>query len=387
MARLIQLGFKEDSAGDDLARHVIDSCTDFGKEPYDGADSAWQDYLETFDFAALRGADVLRDIGIDAGMLVEFFRGEKSTVLELLRQARTDAKGAYESGKRPTPAQHVVHLLYATSRLFQDAVVCEQNIDFAVTVAKDKALITQLNNARGEAQRIKSASTLGRTLFQSFVEPMVARTVVDVLTGGGSAQVSFGSVTIRSGTVSVTVAENGTQPKQIAAYELKVAPPAGVTISIGPMIGMCGSCFQTVTEEVRPSAMAGEAETRVLRVDKQGFGIAMATLVNFPVVSYEWFQFGPSIGYPVSDIGGAWRAVLAGLNLGHRSGVSLGIGIHLFQARRLKAGYSEVIDTSEPGLAGLTAESVTRETYSASFFISLNISTGLLSRAGNFNGE
>jgi hypothetical protein len=375
------------AAHKEVANHVIDACTGFGVEPYDGEKTPWAEYLEKLDLDSLEGTDVLRDIGIDATTLFDFLRGDDTSVPALLRTARNNAKKAFEAGKEPTPAEKVLHLLYATSSLHDQASTCVENIDYIDGKLTDAGTKAKLATARASANRAAVASRVGRDLFRSFIDPMVTRAVIKVLTGGGSAHVSFGSVSLRTGRVAVTVSENGDDGKQLGAYEFPVASSGRVTISVGPMIGVCKDCFQTIGEEVKAGDGANVPESRILRREKEGFGVAVATLVHFPLIASGWFQFGPCIGYPVSDIGGATKAVLAGFSLAHRGGVSLSFGVHLFETRRLKDGYPDVIDTSQPGFAALTAEAVTRETYSASAFFSLDVSTDLLSRAGGWNND
>lgn len=381
--QLVAKGFDAKTVDGELVRHIIDVCSEFGAEPYDGKATPWQDYLETVKFDSLRGPDVLNDIGVDAGKLYEFMRGKDATVLGLLREARTAAKKAFESGGRPTPAQQVIHLLYATSALYSDATVCTQNIDFAATLTTDIALARKLTAARATAARIVAAARVGRDLFHAFIDPMVTRAVIDALRAGGGSHVTFGAVSLKPGTVNVHVSDGGTPAKQVASYEFRVATAGAIAISIGPMVGMCSTCYETMAEEIRPGDGA-VPEARILRRDQRGLGVAVATMVQVPLVARSWFEFGPTIGYPISEINGTSRAVLAGVSLGHRAGVSLSLGVHLFGTRRLKDGYQnlEVIDTSQPGLTALTTESVTTPTYAAAFFMSLNISTALLGRAG-----
>lgn len=379
--RLVTAGFAQATVEDDVVKHVLDVCSDFGVEPYDGKATAWAPYLEGLKLESLQGTEVLRDIGVDVSKLVELLRGKDTSVLGLLRSARTSAKAAYESGARPAAAQQVIHLLYATARLYDDAQVCAANLDFAAALTKDKAVKTKLETARASAARVLTSARVGRDLFRAFIDPMVTRSVVEALTAGGSTHVAFGTVTLRPGKVNVAVADNATPAKQVASYEFRVSSPGTISISVGPMLVACDGCFETVTEEVTP----GDGMTmaaRTLRRDRRGFGSGVATLLQFPLISYKWFELGPCIGYPISDVTGASKAILAGVSLGHRSGVSLSAGIHMFGTRRLKGGYGEVIDTSQPGLEALTAESVSTPTYSASFFLSLNISTSLLARAG-----
>jgi hypothetical protein len=380
-AQLVAAGFSQATVEDELARHVADACGDFGTEPYDGKNTPWAPYLEALSLAQLRGPEVLRDIGIDAAALVELFRGKDTSALDKLRDARNAAKKAYEAGARPTPAQHIIHLLYATSALYEDTSVCEQNLDFVLPLAKDARLKATLATARANAVRVKASARVGSDLFRAFIDPMVTRSVVEALTAGGDTRITFGAISLRPGTVNVTVADNATPAKQVANYEFRVASSGSIAISVGPMITACDGCFETVTEEIR-SGEDGMA-ARTLRRDRRGFGSGVATLLQFPLVSDRWFELGPCIGYPISEINGATKAILAGLSFGHRAGVSITAGVHLFGTRRLKGGYGDVIDTSQPGLAALTAESVTTPTYAAAFFLSLNISTALLSRAGS----
>jgi hypothetical protein len=380
--QLVAKGFDKATVDEELVRHVIDVCSDFGTEPYDGNATAWAPFLEGMKLDSLRGPDVLHDIGIDAAKLYQLMRGKDTSVLTLLRDARNAAKKAFEAGARPTPAQVVIHLLYATSALYDDATVCTQNIDFVTALTKDPALKKKLATARASAARIVVSATVGRDLFRAFIEPMVTRAVVDALTAGGTTHVTFGAISLHPGKINVNVSDGATPAKQVANYELRVASAGAISIAFGPMIGVCTSCFETVAEEVRPGDGAMIPEARILRRDRRGFGVAVATLVQFPLVARSWFEFGPCIGYPISDIGGTNKAILAGISLGHRAGVSLALGVHLFGTRRLKDGYDPVIDTSQPGLAALTPESVTTPTYAASFFISLNVSTALLGRAG-----
>lgn len=378
--QLIAKDFARSTAADELAAHVVDVCSDFGTEPYDGKATPWAAFLDGFKLESLKGPDVLHDIGIDASKLGDYIRGKNPSVTKALEDARIAAIRAFETGGHPTPAQQVIHMLYATSRLYSDASVCAQNIEFVTAIAKDAKLKAPLAAARDNANHLITSAKAGRDLFHAFLDPLVTRSVIDALTAGGATHVSFGSISLRPGKVNVSVADNATQPKQVASYEFQVAN-SGIAVSVGPMIAACPGCFQTVTEGIEPGETG--AGVRTLRRNRQSFGTAIATLVQFPLVSRKWFELGPCIGIPLDDITGSNQAVLAGVSVGHRAGISLSLGVQLFGARRLKPEYGNVVDTSRPGLATATPDSVTDPSYSAAFFMSLNITTALLGRAGS----
>lgn len=371
-----------------LAALVVQVCApdSFGAEPYTGNRVPWKDYVGQVDWKAFKGDELLRNLGVHAGDVLAFFKGEAALDVEkLLRDARRRAATAIQAGQPPADADRVVHQLYAFSRLHRDADACLGNVAFATELAKgDAGLIRQLKNIQAPLADLARQTTSPAEIFATVFEPHIRRVIIHLFESAGKSTISFGALSVSPGTVNVAVTEQSTSStRDIATYELQVQRSSLVTIAIGPMITLCNACIQHIVEKIEPGEEMGDEARRILLLARDDYTYSLATMVNFGLVTASWFQLAAGIGYPVSDIshkGGIDKGALLGLTARHRVGVGISLGLHFFEGQRLKPGYGRRIDTTEPGLSGLTTDNVVESRPRAAVYFSAGIDSGLLEK-------
>ncbi|MCG8420365.1 MAG: hypothetical protein MJE77_20725 [Proteobacteria bacterium] len=375
----------------ELARHVLDACDpkNLGKTPYQGF-LLWAQYLAAYDWDQLTGQTVLGALDVDRNTIESHLSGALSLDLQrTMRELRKQAYRAQQADKPVTGAAKVLDLLSTASRINRDSGHCKNNIEFVLSKLhrrRDAALRGRLETLKtADDGRASIGDMIDRTrtasqIFRTYLEPMVQRVVIQSATGTHSGrEIGFGAVSLRAGKMTIEVtAEQDRSVSKLVRYQVPVAASPTVAVSVGPIVSLCRVCFQTVEEKPKPNSQPGDA-SQLVKV-KSDAAVGNAALVHVTLLSESWFRLGACLGYPLDPPAETTNGLLAGVSMSHRIGVLLSLGIHIFQTRRLKPGYGSEIDRTRPELAGLTADSVTREAHSAAFFVHLGLTTELLSR-------
>jgi len=386
-----------------LATLALESCRveSFGPEAYDDVRTPLIDYFKK---ARPSKEALVGFLDIHVTSLDDLLRTAKSagrnSLLERVAalrnagNAKVAARLRGESAPVLTPAEELVVSLYDANRAHRDAGHCIANVGFVSKLAAGKLADTELTKVAKQLAAelpkltaLRDATAPFEDVFYSVIDSITERIVIAIDEGiHNGDDVQFGTVSLRPGPLQVTLSheKSGEDAKQVADYAIDVNHNPQFAISVGPALSLCGSCFRHVAEQVAAGGADGKRE---LVLQTESVDYTSALLLHVALVSRAWFSGGITIGYPVSDTSSRSRAAMVGVSARHRIGVALSVGAMVFWGQRLKEAYGggeaksgTTIDTTQPGLSGLTTDSVVDTGPEAALFVNLGLTSDLFQR-------
>jgi hypothetical protein len=398
--QLAKLQVKKPELG--IATLTLEACKldSFGTVPYDDKKTPFLDYVKAVKPTkeALAGFLDLDSASLDDLLRIKSEIGTTSLLARVaaLRDA-ANAKIATRLRGEPAvplkPEEALVISLYDAHRANRDAATCLANVDFVAALAAAstdpalKAAATALSAERAKLVELRDATAPFADVFYSVIDVITRRIIIALSDGARSGDdIQFGVVSLRAGQLQVTLTREttGEDPRQVADYALEVETNPRFAVSIGPALAFCGSCFRHVTEQVASDVANGKREL-VLKTESADYSSAL--LLHVALLSKGPLTAGVTLGYPVSDASARSKAVLLGVSARHRVGVTFALGAMVFSGTRLKDAYGgadaksgTTIDTTEPGFAGLTTDSVVETGPDLAFYVNIGLTSDLFQR-------
>lgn len=398
---LARLQVKDPELG--IATLTLEACKldAFGAEPYDDTRTPLLDYFKKArpTKEALVGALDIHATSLDDLLRTAKAAGrtsllERVAALRNAGNAKVAARLRGEAAPPLRPEEELVASLYDGNRAHRDAAHCITNVGFVAKLAAGKLADAELTKVAkqlvGEIPRLtalRDATAPFEDVFYGVIDSITERIVLAFEDGIRNGEdVQFGTISLRPGPLQVTLTheKSGEDPKQVVDYAIEVDRNPQFAISVGPALSLCGSCFRHVTEQVASSGGDGKREL-VLKTERIDY--ASALLLHVGLVSRAWFSGGITLGYPVSDTSARAKAAMVGISARHRIGLALSVGAMVFWGQRLKDAYGggdarsgTTIDTTQPGLAGLTTDSVVDTGPEAALFVNLGLTSDLIQR-------